>query len=382
MRSKTLLINLALLATSLILSLTIGEFAVRLFLNPADYLSVDMVHDDILGGKPSPRTMASGLDEWGFRNTKVPESADIVAIGDSHTYGNTATMEDSWPYVLARLTGKSVYNMGMGGYGPNQYYYLLTSKAFKLKPKTVVVGLYIGDDFENAFLITYGLDHWASLRSMPPDKVNFDIWQNPPAPSLQKKIRIWLSRNSVLYQIIFHGPLLGRFQGEAQIKNVELLSDADKIVTINVPDKNILEAFRPANMLRILDQNSENVREGMRITFTLLAKMRDACRQANARFVVAIIPTKEMVFAEYLEHKPDLPLSETIDALLKNERIAHSHTIEFLRANGIEYVDTLPNLRASRDKQLYARTASDMHPNANGYKVIANTIFEELRDGR
>ena len=29
-------------------------------------------------------------------------------------------MDDSWPYVLGRLTGRQVYNMGFGGYGPNQ----------------------------------------------------------------------------------------------------------------------------------------------------------------------------------------------------------------------------------------------------------------------
>ena len=34
-------------------------------------------------------------------------------------------MNEAWAKVLARLTGKNVYNLAMGGYGPNQYYYLL-----------------------------------------------------------------------------------------------------------------------------------------------------------------------------------------------------------------------------------------------------------------
>ena len=67
-----------------------------------------MVRDDILGGVPSADAAASGFDRWGFRNHDVPERSDIVAIGDSHTYGNTATMEDSWPYVLGRLSGRQV----------------------------------------------------------------------------------------------------------------------------------------------------------------------------------------------------------------------------------------------------------------------------------
>jgi hypothetical protein len=29
-------------------------------------------------------------------------------------------MNEAWPKVLARLTGKNVYNLAMSGYGPNQ----------------------------------------------------------------------------------------------------------------------------------------------------------------------------------------------------------------------------------------------------------------------
>ena len=40
----------------------------------------------------------------------------------------------------------------------------------------------------------------------------------------------------------------------------------------------------------------------MRITFKLLAEMNEISRQNQAQFIVVIIPTKEMVFAEYLEY--------------------------------------------------------------------------------
>src|SRR5262249_19358079 len=146
--------------------LLLCEFASRLVLNPSDVLSVEIVHDDILGGAPSSSAKA-GFDAWGFRNKSVPAKADIVAIGDSHTFGNTARMVESWPYVLGNLSGHQVYNMGMGGYGPNQYFYLLQSKALTLKPQMIICGLYMGDDFENAYSITYGLDHWAYLRKLP-----------------------------------------------------------------------------------------------------------------------------------------------------------------------------------------------------------------------
>ena len=60
--------------------------------------------------------------------------------------------------MLARSTGKNVYNLVMGGYGPNQYYYLLQTKAFGLKPAAIIGGLYMGDDFDNAYRITYGMN--------------------------------------------------------------------------------------------------------------------------------------------------------------------------------------------------------------------------------
>jgi hypothetical protein len=42
-------------------------------------------------------------------------------------------------------------------------------------------------------------------------------------------------------------------------------------------------------------------------------------------------------------------------------------------------VDALPALRAVVGHQLYARTAADIHPGANGYRVIAEVVLSFLR---
>jgi hypothetical protein len=372
---KRLLLNLIALTISTCVGLVLCEFAARLVLNPSDLLSVEIVHDDILGGTPSP-SAKTGLDAWGFRNRSVPTTADIVAIGDSHTYGNTARMVESWPHVLGGLSGRQVYNMGMGGYGPNQYYYLFKTKALGLQPRMIVVGLYMGDDFENAYSISYGLDYWAYLRELPAKKADFNIWETPVAPTGNKRVRLWLSRHSVVYQLVVHASPLGRMQGEAQILNASLHDDSATV--LSVPEKHILEAFRPKGMLTRLDQQSPEVREGMRITFRLLKEMNDICQQNHIQFVVVAIPTKETVFAEYLEHNPKLALSDTIDKLLPNERMARAATFKFFNDSNISYVDPLPELRASVEHQLYARTAGDMHPDKNGYAVIARAVFESL----
>jgi hypothetical protein len=288
-------------------------------------------------------------------------------------------MSESWPYVLGRITGLKVYNMGLGGYGPNQYFHLLP-RALELKPRLVMVGLYMGDDFENAFLITYGLKYWSRLRALPAEQADVTTWHTQETPtSLNKALRVWLSRHSVVYQLVFHGPLLGAIQGEAQIRNAAWLSDA--ATTLSVPEDGILEAFRPKGLLLNLDQDSAKVAEGMRISFVLLKEMKELCRHNGADFLVVVIPTKEMVFSDYLEKRPGMPLADVISKLLLNERKARLKTFDYFRQSGIDFVDTLPALRSARGSQLYARTAADMHPNGNGYRVIAEAVAAAMRKG-
>jgi hypothetical protein len=382
MSPKKILVNLTVLAVSVGCALLLCEGASRLMLNPGDYLDVEMVSDDILGAVPSTSARSHGFDEWGYRNRKVPETADIVAIGDSHTYGNTATMEHSWPYVVGHLTGRSVYNLGMGGYGPNQYYYLLKTKALRLKPRLIICGFYMGDDFDNAYLMTYGTGYWASLRALNGVTVDMNTW-NPedrvPNPSWFKRVRLWLSRHSVVYQIAAHASSLGELQGDVQIKRAHSLNPLG--TSLIVPDQHIEEAFLPGRILHRLDQNSETVREGMRITFKLFAEMNEICKQNHIAFLVAIIPAKEMVFSEFFKNHPELPLSEDLNGTAINGALAKEKTIKFLADSGISFVDTLPALERGVEGELYARSAGDMHPNKNGYRVIAEAISEALKKG-
>lgn len=364
MRIKKLVMNLGVLLVSVAIGLLVAEFAARLVLNPSDFLSLEVVSDPVLGAVPSPSAMA-GFDKWGFRNPKVPEAADIVAVGDSHTYGNTARMKESWPYVLGKLTGRQVYNMGLGGYGPNQYFYLSKTKALSLKPRMIIWGLYMGDDFEGAYSMTYGLDYWAYLRQLPPQRIDPNVWEDPPSDGWSRGTRVWLSRHSVVYQLVFHAGLGDRLKGELQIKDAAHLYPGSA-TSLFVPEKNISEAFVPKSMLTRLDQDNPSIREGTRITFELLKEMNDICKQNHVQFLVVVIPTKEMVFSDYLEHNEKLPLDDVIDKLLVNERLALEQTFKFMTDTNIAYVDVLPALKRSAGEGLYARSAGDMHPGKNG----------------
>lgn len=364
------------MAASTAFALVLCEFGSRLVLNPVDYLSPRLVRDEILGMKLPGGS--GGHDMWGFRNRRVPETAEVVALGDSHTYGNGAKMDEAWPAVLARLSGKSVYNFGMGGYGPNQYYYLLQTNALSLKPRTIVCGLYMGDDFANAFGMTYGSRHWSPLRREGRGSVDPDIWEKQTAPHViwHRRIRNWLSGHSILYRLVFHG-LLQSFKGRYQVENASLLYEST--TSLLLPEKHVQEAFIPEGRLRLLDQQSPSVSEGMQLTFKLLREMNDLCASSHVQFIVAVIPTKETVFARYLEHNSKVKMSETVDKVIANERIARRALFDTLEHNDIHYVDLLPAMeKASETERIYTYSAVDMHPNKNGYRVIAEAISQHL----
>src|SRR4029077_10882968 len=237
-------------------------------------------------------------------------------------------------------------------------------------------------DFDNAFHLTYGLEYWAYLRALPGVKVDFDTWDTGAniTPSLQKKMRLWPSKHSVVYQLVVHAGWGERLNGELQIRNAAKLYPG-LATSLIIPEKHIEEAFQPTGDLQGLEQSRESVREGMRITFELLKEMTETCQKNHIQFLVVVIPTKEMVFSQYLEHNPKIALSDVVDKLLVDERVALGRTFKFLSDANIPYVDPLAALQKSADQGLFSRSAADMHPNKNGYRIIAEAVAEHLKQG-
>jgi hypothetical protein len=86
-----------------------------------------------------------------------------VAIGDSETWGVNATSLQAWPARLQALTGCSVYNMSVGGFGMVQYA-AMPDEALSLRPRLVVVGLYLGNDLYDSYSLAYSRPFWQHLR--------------------------------------------------------------------------------------------------------------------------------------------------------------------------------------------------------------------------
>jgi len=155
--NNNILCSIGLCLASLVLSLAIAEGALRLLKKE------NVIHDPALLYRMSP---GGEIDGNGFRNPRVLPDYDIVAIGDSQTYGNGVLSQEAWPSQLSAISGLKVYNMGMGGYGPVQYRYLL-DRALSFGPKFIIWGLYLGNDIFEAYSLPYEEDttgYWKNLK--------------------------------------------------------------------------------------------------------------------------------------------------------------------------------------------------------------------------
>jgi lysophospholipase L1-like esterase len=132
---------------SIVVALLLGEVLVRTLTIYPNTLASNRVPDENIGFRASQKIPE--VDSQGFRNSEgVPK--EIVAIGDSQTFGFNVRSAASWPALLSRVIGKPIYNFGSGGYGLITYHGLL--KLF-LKPETrlAIVTLYPANDFEEFY---------------------------------------------------------------------------------------------------------------------------------------------------------------------------------------------------------------------------------------
>lgn len=367
--------KLVLLLGSSVLGLAFLEGALRLVREPIDFLRPVRVPHPALGSVIEPGS--GGHDALGFRNPAVPETADIVTLGDSMTYGFAAPMRLSWPSQLADRTGRSVYNMGVGDHGPVEYAWLLEHRALPLEPRTLVVGLYLGNDLHNAFRAA-GRSVWAPLRAgidgpwSDAAKLGQADLPDTRDATLPRRIRVWLRQHSVALRAFETGPVgqwlnaIGDARGEGD--------DAACHVRIDRPFTTVLKLdLRRGGV----DLDSPGVAAGLRVSLVVVERMIEAARRADVEIAFVLIPTKERVLAPVAA-----PLSahcrDMLDAFVAHEAEATARLGSLLEAQGVAHTHPLDALTAAaRAERIYLRSG-DTHPNAVGYGVIAQEVQRML----
>ena len=75
------------------------------------------------------------------QRTALPKAAEIVAVGDSFTFGDQVDDDQTWPSHLQRLTGRTVVNGGVVGYSVAQAYLVAVAYIDAFAPQTLIFSL-------------------------------------------------------------------------------------------------------------------------------------------------------------------------------------------------------------------------------------------------
>ena len=400
-------INLSLVLAGCLLALLAAEFFFRIIL-PGENTDYEFIGkpDAVLGYVRNPDKNLF-IDEDSFKNYSVSKKADIIALGDSFTWGYTEgikdTVEASWPYYLGGLTGLSVYNMGVGGYGPVQYY-ALTKKALSFKPEYLIIGVFMANDFYDAYNMTYNgilmghkfyeyygmtenKDFWKELRS--PDFSNTEYEKteldNPEAKF--RSLRKYIRKHSVLYGFLADNTYDLRVKAGLaklleKVKETKDWKTEGTNISLAYDDRSDIDTrFLVTEHAYGVDHEDKRISEGMRISFDLFGKIKTSAVRSEAKPIFIMVPSKKLVYEKILGDK--VKENKLLETALNNEKDLRIKTFAVCKKHGLNCIDLLPGLQKelTSGRRLYTKLA-DGHFASEGYKVIAEIVKNYVKQKR
>lgn len=372
-KRNTWALNLGIFILVSFLSLGAAEIIVRFFFCPMDILVPELEVDEVY--RYRIRAGSTGRDSNGFRNSSVPQSVDIVTIGDSQTEGFLVPHRDAWPAVLRGLTGKSVYNMALGGYGPAQYYQLFTAKALKMHPKIIIFCFYLGNDLMDAFNHVYETPVLSGFRDPKFQKKDifqeFDFTYKVQGRFLGA-FRDWLACHSVVYRL-----MTARLKDLAQWEQIRAHAQDKGFSAIQDAPGHYLTTVSCSHFLITSNVQDPRILEGLRLTELFAGKINDECRRKGIDCYFMIFTSKPYTFESFLQ-KNDQP--EVCRTAIGNEKIILNRLKGFFERNRMAYLDVGEALRehASRKESIFPKDEED-HLNQKGNRILAEEVADFLK---
>jgi hypothetical protein len=127
-----------------------------------------------------------------------------------------------------------------------------------------------------------------------------------------------------------------------------------------------------------MDLSREKIAFGLAVTEDLLREMKRKADAEGIEFSVVLIPSKEIVFYEYLK-KNGYELSRDYRELVENEKKLVAELSRFMDSEGIEFTDARPYVERELFGQGRAYSATDDgHPLEEGYEAYARAAYEGI----
>jgi len=275
------------------------------------------------GRRLGPQQVRVTTDADGVRSNgspSPPASAEILAVGDSFTFGLDVHDEETWPAHLERGLARPVWNAGVFAYGLDQIVLRAEQLLAERPGVRVLVIAVFGDDIERTeYSYLFAPKPWFEIVD------GALVLRNVPVPELRETVRMEPLRRALAWSHL-----------------------ADFVLTRAAPQWWIVEGAKRREHTR-----------GAEVSALLLDRVADFAEADGSLRVVLVTLLPQRFDPE------ELP---TLEALA-------SHA----RTRGIEVVDLAPELvaMARSDKQRWLNATGHFSPEANAW--VAERIADRLR---
>lgn len=284
------------------------------------------------------------LDAEGFRNPDPwPDPVDIVAVGDSLTFGYGVEDEQSWPWLLAtRGTVGTVRNLGLIGACASQEQRIYALFGAPRRPAVLLFCVFPANDIPDELKFR----KWLAAGSPG----NFDVWRFAPAEGARSRL-LGLLQSSYLFTQIQE---LAR-QSAARREYPARRHACAEGGMVQLNPGILANAVRPAghpDLEQVLD---------------VIGETAERAAEDGTQTVVVLLPSKEETYLPVL----DLPCPDAIGPFVQG-----------LAARGLRAIDLRPPFQAAAGagQQLFFEV--DGHPNERGYRLIADEVERYLHAHR
>ncbi len=332
-------------------------------------------------GDESRSEVHFATDGDGFRNPPGLASPRIVLLGDSFVEGDLVNEPETIRARLAGETGAAVRNLGLSGYGPQQY--VIAARRFGLPahPEVVVVSLFEGNDLGDAEFF----DQWRR-SAMPWNDYVLDVLRSQRG-SVVVRPRLRLRTLDALAAIRSRlwGLLIPPPQVTAPANPFDRRCGGD-------PEGPDCMRFDAGFLYRETRSAAEwSAERGWALTHDALRELRDACRARRARLLVVLVPSKESLYVPRITSSISPAAFDRFvsgaagvagpyfDRFLANHGALDRVIEPFLREEGIDVLNLRPVLARAEDEGRRPYYRLDMHWNARGHAEAARAIAARLR---
>ena len=312
------------------------------------------------------KEFSCNIDQHGFRATTAIQDAEVMALGDSFTFGWAVDAENSWVGILEHTRNLPIYNLGIHDASPWQEVellkFVLRSHATSLKPKTILWMIYEGNDLEGNY------DSRKPVRRTPRGYARLT-----KGTVLQAVLEVpWLLRHESVIARLIHGQLAFRFPGKSPNGYDAYVIDGIRSWYPFYRSRSLGPRLFYPQYIEAAAQPASYVHDhpNRPILDTVFEKMAEMAKEFHFKVVVIIAPTAVRLHGPHFEHFPSI----------SSEAYFIDYVSRLSDERGFQTIDLLPELTPYADKELlYFR--DDDHWNKQGHAVVADIISRRVFRG-